>query len=121
VPAPQEFEHVERDDIVQFSDPNGSRAMSVNTVDIHGKNGRHDPSAKELHANFGKRERHDHELSGPEAFGYASLKRGDKGLVHIDTSRESDGSVLTCTFTFGAEDQDGTDWALGIWRQIRRE
>jgi len=57
------------------------------------------------------------EMSGPEKFGRAELVRERSGLFHLGTSREADGSVLTCTFSFRADSD--LEWALSVWRAIR--
>lgn len=70
----------------------------------------------ELHAAFGRVRPHDHELSGPDTFGYAKVEETQGGALEIKATRESDGSVLTCVFSLSTR-QD-IDWALSLWRDI---
>jgi hypothetical protein len=118
VPLSLEFKRVGTSDSIEFSD--GRRALHVDTMDIQGRD-RPSPTAAELHKSLEKPFRSkggtkDFEMSGPENFGRAELIRERSDMFHLGTSREADGSVLTCTFTFPAETD--LDWALSVWRAI---
>ena len=119
VPLSTDFKFVGTSDSVEFTD--GRRGLHVDTIDIQGRD-RPSPTAAELHKSLGqpspsKGRIKDFELNGPDHFGRAELIQERIDVFHLGTSREADGSVLTCTFTFSAE----TDlaWALSVWRAIR--
>ena len=119
VPLSEDYKLVGTADSVEFTD--GSRVLHVDTMDIQGRD-RPSPTASELHKSMGKPTSHEGELrkfemSGPEKFGRAELIQERSGLFHLGTSREADGSVLTCTFSFPAESD--LEWALSVWGAIR--
>ena len=119
VPLSEEFRLVGTPDSIEFTD--GRRMLHVDTMDISGRD-RPSPTAAELHKSLGKAAPHtgeptEFEMSGPEKFGRAELIRERSDLFHLGTSRESDGSVLTCTFSFPVESD--LEWALAVWRAIR--
>jgi len=118
VPLSKDFNLVGTPESVEFTD--GTRVLHISTADIRGRD-RPSPTAAELHKSVGKGaagegELTEFEMSGP-AYGRAQLIRERSGLFHLGTSREAEGSVLTCTFTFPAESD--LEWALSVWRAIR--
>ena len=96
VPRPDGMELIQNEDSVQLV--GGGRVIYLSEMRISGERSGVGTTAAELHAAFRRAQPHDHELSGPDAFGFA-------------------GSILTCVFSLSS--RKDIDWALSIWRDIK--
>lgn len=106
---------IQNEDSVQLA--GGGRAIYLSEMKISGERSGVGTTAAELHAAFGRVQPHDHELSGPDAFGFAKVDEASDGSLDIKATRESDGSILTCVFSLSS--RKDIDWALSIWRDIK--
>ena len=58
-----------------------------------------------------------YEITGPGGFGWAKSLPFEDGWYFLQTTREADGLVLSCTISFRSDTD--REWALAVWRGIR--
>jgi hypothetical protein len=113
VMMPTHFRRLDTDDATQFTDGKRVVYMSALSVSRDGIA----TSAEELHRRTRPRDVELYELRDQDAFGYANVRREGPEPSLVAT-READGSVLQCVINY-SDDRD-LEWALGVWRSVRR-